>query len=124
MAGFPLDPVYSKILLSSAKHSCVAEMISIISMLSIDPVFYSPREKREEAGEARKQFMSLDGDHLMLLNVLKAYQSVGGNSQWCSDHFISHRSMKQIMVSLQYTGTHSYIMMTHLLTTGHSTTID
>jgi HrpA-like RNA helicase len=98
MASFPIDPIFSKILIESQKHECTSEILSILSMLSIDPVFYAPRDKREEAGEAKKIFASFDGDHLTLLNVLKAFQKEKGNSEWCREHFISERSMKQIMV--------------------------
>ena len=61
MASFPLDPIYSRILIESELHGVVNEVASIISLLSIDPIFYSPRDKREEAAEAKKKFISFDG---------------------------------------------------------------
>ena len=61
MSGFPLEPVFAKILIESQKHECVYEIGSIIAMLSIEPVFYAPRNKREEAQEAKKKFISFDG---------------------------------------------------------------
>lgn len=61
MASFPLDPTYSRILIESEKYGVVNEVASIIALLSIDPIFYSPRDKREEASEAKRKFVSFDG---------------------------------------------------------------
>jgi HrpA-like RNA helicase len=100
MASFPLDPVYSRILIESGSHGVVNEVASIIALLSIDSIFYSPRDKREEAAEAKKKFISFDGDHITLLNVLQEFISCKGGNEWCSMNFISYRSLKQVMVSI------------------------
>ena len=100
MASFPLDPTFSKILIQSKTFKCTSEAISVISMLSIDPVFFFPYEQREEAAVAKKKFVNYDGDHITLLNVLKAYENIQNNAIWCRDHFINQRSMKQIMVKI------------------------
>ncbi|KND02764.1 ATP-dependent helicase HrpA [Spizellomyces punctatus DAOM BR117] len=97
MAELPLDPVYSKILIQSKAFKCTKEVISIIAMLSVDLVFYTPNDKREQAGQARKRFMNYDGDHITLYNVLKGYQSVHGDAGWCTENFISGRSLKQAL---------------------------
>src|SRR5688572_17379383 len=66
-------------------------------MLSVDTIFYSPNNQRDEANSAKKKFMNYDGDHITLLNVMKEYQTVDGLAQWCSDHFINARTMRQVM---------------------------
>jgi hypothetical protein len=43
------------------------------------------------------------GDHRIPLNIPKNYQSVKGDSQWCSEHFINQSSMKEILVSEVFT---------------------
>jgi HrpA-like RNA helicase len=96
MSGFPIDPIFSKMLIESQEYGCTRDVINMIATLSIDPVFYSPHDKREEAYEAKKQFINHDGDHLTLLNVFQQFLSCKGDSQWCQDRFISYRSMKQI----------------------------
>ncbi|KAG1220422.1 hypothetical protein G6F35_006721 [Rhizopus arrhizus] len=73
MAEFPLDPMYSKVLIQSKEYECTSEAIAIISLLSVDSIFFTPSDKREQAAEARKKFLHSDGDHLTLLNVLKSY---------------------------------------------------
>ena len=97
MCLYPIDPHFSRILIESQKYECTFEMICIISMLSIEPIFYIPHDKKEEAKDIKAKFKSFDGDHLTLLNVMKEFES-HPTLEWCKEHFISFRSMKQIMV--------------------------
>lgn len=48
MARFPLEPLYSRAVLTSAKMGCLEEMITVVAMLSVEGVFYVPKEKRSE----------------------------------------------------------------------------
>ncbi|KAI7903027.1 P-loop containing nucleoside triphosphate hydrolase protein [Cokeromyces recurvatus] len=97
MAEFPLDPTYSKVLIQSKEYGCSLEVIAIISLLSVDSIFFTPSDKREQAAEARKKFLHPDGDHLTLLNVLKSYWEVKGDIEWCRENFINNRNMKIAM---------------------------
>lgn len=45
MAEFPLEPPLSKMLLTSIDFSCTEEIITIIAMLSVQNIFYRPKEK-------------------------------------------------------------------------------
>lgn len=101
MAEFPLDPMYSKVLIQSKEYECTSEAIAIISLLSVDSIFFTPSDKREQAAEARKKFLHSDGDHLTLLNVLKSYWEVKGDIEWCRDNFINNRNMKVAMVMIK-----------------------
>lgn len=48
MSAFPLEPRFSRTLISAAYLGCLIEILSIISMLYVCPVFYVPVEKRNE----------------------------------------------------------------------------
>ncbi|KAJ3020069.1 hypothetical protein HKX48_001375 [Thoreauomyces humboldtii] len=96
MAELPLDPIYAKVLLQSVSYKCTTEILSILSMLSVDVIFFSPNDKREQAGLAKKRFLNHDGDHLTLLNVFTSYRSVNGDPAWCAENFISPRSLRQV----------------------------
>ena len=48
MARLPLDPIYSKALILSSQFNCLEEMLITIAMLSVESIFYMPREKQEE----------------------------------------------------------------------------
>jgi HrpA-like RNA helicase len=98
MAGFPLEPALAKILIMSKSFQCTQEAIAIISLLSVETLFHTPSDKREEALDARRAFISTDGDMLTFLNVFKAFLSTGKDKQWCHDHFINYRALKNVMV--------------------------
>lgn len=76
MSVFPLSPNLSSALLASVEHGCVAQLITLVSLLSIiDNILHSPGDQREKADTARLKFFCPEGDHLMLLKIHKAYKS-------------------------------------------------
>lgn len=48
MARFPLEPMYAKAMLVSSEFGCSEEMLAAVSMLSVDSIFYAPRDKVQE----------------------------------------------------------------------------
>lgn len=49
MSRLPLDPVYSRaLILANKQFNCLEEMLITVAMLSVESIFYDPREKREE----------------------------------------------------------------------------
>ena len=49
MAEFPLEPQLSKMLIMSVHLSCSDEILTIVSMLSVQNVFYRPKGKKKLA---------------------------------------------------------------------------
>ncbi len=74
MAQFPLEPRQAKAILGGSSLHCTEEIINIVSMLSVENIFFSPHQRRDEADKARKRFASGFGDHLTLLNVYREYK--------------------------------------------------
>ena len=79
LAHFPLEPSFAKAIIAAQEYGCTHEVLTVVSMLSVDSVLYTPSNKREEALAARKKFLSVDGDHMTLLNIYRAYKGVKGN---------------------------------------------
>ncbi|XVE91626.1 hypothetical protein REPUB_Repub01dG0026400 [Reevesia pubescens] len=108
MARLPLDPVYSKALVLASQFNCLEEMLIAVAMLSVESIFYEPREKFDEARTAKKYFASPEGDHLTLINVYRAANEllekrkseVGKEKhekilrKWCKGNFINDRSLR------------------------------
>jgi len=47
MAEFPLEPPLSKMLITSVDLTCSDEIATIIAMLSVQNVFFSPKDKKQ-----------------------------------------------------------------------------
>ncbi|ESQ34269.1 hypothetical protein EUTSA_v10006970mg [Eutrema salsugineum] len=108
MSRLPLDPVYSRALIRANQFNCLEEMLITVAMLSVESIFYDPREKREEARTSRNHFASIEGDHLTYLSVyreldefLEKKKSAGGANKidksmkkWCINNFVNNRSLK------------------------------
>ena len=95
MAEFPLEPQLAKMMLTSVDLGCSDEIITIVSMLSVQNVFYRPREKQNLADQKRAKFNHKDGDHLTLLTVYEAWKLNGCQNAWCYDNFIQARALKR-----------------------------
>jgi len=80
MNEFPMEPSMAKMLLTSVEYKCSAEMLTIVSMLSVPSVFYRPKERLEESDAAREKFAVPESDHLTLLNVFQQWKGHGFGS--------------------------------------------
>lgn len=93
MAAFPLEPKFAKTILLSPKFHCTEEILTIVSLLSVDSVLYNPPARREEVQNVRKKFISSEGDHITLLNIYRTFRNTGGNKDWCKENFVNSKNM-------------------------------
>ncbi|KAH8154787.1 uncharacterized protein LAJ45_01318 [Morchella importuna] len=56
MADFPMEPALAKVLIASVDMGCSDEMLSIVAMLSVQTVFYRPKEKQAAADAKKAKF--------------------------------------------------------------------
>ncbi|KAG1714843.1 ATP-dependent RNA helicase DHX33 [Nymphon striatum] len=70
------------------------EVLSIISMLSVESIFFSPAYQKEYVNTIRNRYSSSEGDLITLLNVFRAYKSVNKKKEWCKENYIHHRNIK------------------------------
>lgn len=96
MAEFPMDPMYSKMIVNAQSFGCVDECITIAAMLNVgNAVFYRPKDKQIHADNARRNFFRPGGDQLMLLNVYTQWEETDFSMPWCYENFIQYRSMRR-----------------------------
>lgn len=69
MADFPMEPPRAQMLIASVELGCSEEILSIVAMLSVQNVFYHPKEKPVQADSKKANFHQPEGDHLTLLTV-------------------------------------------------------
>ncbi|XP_014490699.1 pre-mRNA-splicing factor ATP-dependent RNA helicase DEAH10 [Vigna radiata var. radiata] len=108
MARLPLDPIYSKALILASEFNCLEEMLITVALLSVESIFYSPRDKLEEARTATKCFSSPEGDHITLINVYRASNDFLEKRsmemgiaktekvfrKWCKENYVNSRSLR------------------------------
>ncbi|KAI0353162.1 P-loop containing nucleoside triphosphate hydrolase protein [Trametes cingulata] len=95
MSEFPMEPSMAKMLIQSVEYKCSAEMLTIVSMLSVPSVFYRPKERQEEADAAREKFNVPESDHLTLLNVFNQWKSHGYRDDWALRHFLHPKLLRK-----------------------------
>ena len=101
LSAFPLDPSLACCILSAHEHGCIEEVITIVALLSVDSIIYSPPHLREKSKKAYEKFKSCEGDHVSLLLFYRAYKQAKGNINWCRDHFVNTRNIKTVIQKSQ-----------------------
>lgn len=97
MADLPVEPTLAKTLIKSIEYGCADEILSIVAMLSVQTIFYRPKNKQAQADQRKARFHHPMGDHLTLLNVFQLWQLNNYNKTWCTENFIQERSMRRAM---------------------------
>ncbi|KAG1749743.1 P-loop containing nucleoside triphosphate hydrolase protein [Suillus paluster] len=95
MADFPMEPPLAKMLIASVELGCSEEILSIVAMLSVQSVFYRPKEKQGQADSKKAKFHQPEGDHLTLLTVYNGWKTANFSNPWCYENFIQARSMRR-----------------------------
>ncbi|KAH9981405.1 P-loop containing nucleoside triphosphate hydrolase protein [Lactifluus volemus] len=95
MADFPMEPPLAKMLIASVELGCSEEILSIVAMLSVQSVFYRPKEKQAQADSKKAKFHQPEGDHLTLLAVYNGWKTSNFSNPWCYENFIQARSMRR-----------------------------
>jgi HrpA-like RNA helicase len=97
MASLPLEPVYAKLVIVSARPGfrCLPSVLTLVALLSVDSIFFCPKEKREEANAAKRRFAAAEGDHLTMINAYDAWCEAAGDAEWCHSNFLSARSLRR-----------------------------
>jgi ATP-dependent RNA helicase DHX8/PRP22 len=97
MAEFPMEPPLSKCLLTSVALGCSDEVLTIVAMISVQNVFFRPKEKQAQADAKKNKFHQPEGDHLTLLAVYQAWKASGYSKPWCHENFVQNRAMQRAM---------------------------
>ncbi|KAF8527374.1 P-loop containing nucleoside triphosphate hydrolase protein [Hysterangium stoloniferum] len=95
MADFPMEPPLAKMLIASVDLGCSEEILSVVAMLSVQNVFYRPKEKQGQADSKKAKFHQPEGDHLTLLTVYNGWKASQFSNPWCHTNFIQARSMRR-----------------------------
>ena len=102
MTMIPADLRCAKLIIYGTLFGCLEACLTIAAIISVKSPFVSPRDKREEAKEARAAFPTEDGDLLLdiaafgewKLNTIKL--SPRDARSWCEHNFLSQQTLRDI----------------------------
>ncbi|KNC98023.1 uncharacterized protein SPPG_06442 [Spizellomyces punctatus DAOM BR117] len=95
MAEFPLEPSLAKMLIFSVDLGCSEEILTVVAMLSVQNIWYRPKEKQAQADSKKAKFHQPEGDHLTLLSVYNAWKTSKFSNPWCYENFVQARSLRR-----------------------------
>lgn len=95
MVEFPVDPPLAQMLLKAEELKCSNEILTVIAMLSVPPIWFRPKDREEESDAAREKFFVPESDHLTLLNVYQQWKNNGYRTDWCNRHYIQGKGLKK-----------------------------
>ena len=95
-AELPVDPMISAALIAAGKLGCVAEILTIVSLLGeSSSLFFRPKDKKLLADSARQRFTIPGGDMLTYLNVFNQWVDADFSKPWCLENFLQERSLNR-----------------------------
>ena len=71
------------------------DILTIISMIQTDNIFYTPSVIKEKVERIREKFIHPTSDHLTLLNVYKQWKENRSTQNWAKDHFLNEKSLSK-----------------------------
>uniref|UniRef100_A0A0N5BFJ7 RNA helicase n=1 Tax=Strongyloides papillosus TaxID=174720 RepID=A0A0N5BFJ7_STREA len=102
MAGLPLSPMESKVLIESGSFECSEEIASILAMLQIEEPFIVSKNKNQRIELIRRKFCAQEGDHLTLLNIYMSFVKNKKSREWCHSNCLNYGSlMKAVTIKDQ-----------------------
>jgi ATP-dependent RNA helicase DHX8/PRP22 len=96
MADFPMEPSLSKTTIASVDLHCSDEILTIVSMISAQNIFFRPRDKQQQADQKKAKFNDPSGDHITLLNVYNGWKASNYSTPWCHENFIQPRNLMRV----------------------------
>ena len=101
MSILPVEPLYALILINSLEKEYFTvrdEILSIISVLQTDNIFYTPSVIKEKVEKIREKFTHQTSDHLTLLNVFKQWsENKESNKIFAKEHFLNEKALRKAL---------------------------
>lgn len=69
------------------------DILTIISMIQTDNIFYTPSVIKEKVERIREKFIHPYSDHITLLNVYKQWKENRSVANWAREHFLNEKSL-------------------------------
>lgn len=101
IAAIPADPRLGKMLLTAVEKQCVAEVLVIVSALSIQDPRERPQDKQQAADQAHSRFKDIDSDFVSFLHLWHDHEhqreALSSNQlkRYCQKMYLSYLRMRE-----------------------------
>ncbi|EXJ84540.1 hypothetical protein A1O3_05209 [Capronia epimyces CBS 606.96] len=102
LAMIPADLRCAKLLVYGVLFDCLEPCLTVAAILTTKSPFASPRDKRDEAKQARTSFPVSDGDLLLDGAAFEQWKDLSSSlgyrdlQEWCSAKFLSQQTLRDI----------------------------
>eukprot|EP00659_Diplonema_papillatum_P016544 gene16544-25372_t len=94
-ASITIDGIYYVI--DPVDFGCADDITTIVAMLTVQGVFYRPKEKAQLADQRKAKFHQPEGDHITLLTIFEGWKAAKYSAPWCYDNFLQARSLSRAL---------------------------
>jgi HrpA-like RNA helicase len=92
ISEFPISPFLARSLIAASNDfHCSSEVLTIVSMLSVENVFISTKGSTDISPQAK--FFDKTGDHLTLLHIYNQWREKG-STDWCSHYRLNYKAIR------------------------------
>lgn len=100
MAELPLDPGYSHVLLLSMEpeYDCPTAILDIIAILSIENLFFFPKELKNNLVKVLSKYKTGNSDHLTKANLFHHFLRAKNRTSFCKESFLNKKSVKKAVM--------------------------
>ncbi|WP_455231974.1 ATP-dependent RNA helicase HrpA [Geopseudomonas aromaticivorans] len=101
LARLPIDPRLGRMLLEGAQQGSLAEVLVVVSALSVQDPRERPMERQQAADQAHAQWKNPDSDFAALINLWHGFeamrQELGANAlrNWCRKNFLNYLRLRE-----------------------------
>lgn len=101
LARLPIDPRLGRMLLEGARQGSLAEVLVVVSALSVQDPRERPMERQQAADQAHAQWKNPDSDFAALINLWHGFeaqrQALGANAlrNWCRRNFLNYLRLRE-----------------------------
>ena len=103
MTVYPIDPALARTIIEAKDLNCASHVIDIVSCLSVESIMQNAYDEdvRVKAWQQWQKFINPAGDHFTYLNILKSYLSAKKKKEYCAEHYLNEKSLKQVVLIRQ-----------------------
>ncbi|XP_061401608.1 probable ATP-dependent RNA helicase DHX35 [Musca vetustissima] len=98
MSESPLSPELSRCLFNSSEMLCSEEIVSIVCMLQIEPIFIMTTNNIADRHKqiAKRKFEAAEGDLITLLNIYNAFVENMLSRDFCRKYYLNYSSLMRV----------------------------